>query len=170
MALSFTFNPFTGNFDAINSSSGSGTITDWANDLTFTPSAGWGTVSGLDVWYRRVGDSMQVRGYFVAGTVAGSTSFIALPAAHTLDSSKLPTGVVAMVGHMVALDSGPPTAILGTTSTTQIVFVDTSNTTDIFFAFRGTAAQYNKDNVSTAGAISGFGISFEFDIPIVEFA
>lgn len=53
-------------------------MTDWKADLTFTPNS-WGTISGSDFKYRRVGDTMEVRFSFKAGTVAAAAASIDLP-------------------------------------------------------------------------------------------
>jgi hypothetical protein len=65
--------------------------TDWQ---TYTPtfSAGFGTVTGIEFEYRRVGDSIDIRGKWTCGTVAASEAQIGLPASlSTADVTKIPT-------------------------------------------------------------------------------
>lgn len=61
---------------------------DWEE---YTPTfQGFGTVSGIDVAWRRVGDTVEIRGVFTAGTVTGTEARIGLPSGLVTDSS-LPT-------------------------------------------------------------------------------
>lgn len=55
----------------------------------FTPtlSAGWGTTSSLNFFYRRQGNSCIIRGTFVLGTTAGSVGTMTLPGGFSLDTA-----------------------------------------------------------------------------------
>ena len=60
-------------------------LTDWATyDLT---TQGFGTISGHDAQWRRVGDSMEIRGTFTAGTPTSDEARIGLPDGYTIDDS-----------------------------------------------------------------------------------
>lgn len=171
MAVTFTFNPFTGNFDAINGSASSGVITPWANDLTFTPSPGYGTTSSVDIWYRRVGDSMQVRGSFLMGSPSATVSYLQMPTAHTIDVSKVPSGVTAKIGLGAGLSaSGTPISFTNASGNQYFVIVDTTVTNQAFFCFASVSSVYRKDMPSTFGLGSGDLLTFEFDVPILEWA
>jgi hypothetical protein len=63
-------------------------VTDWT---AYTPtfSAGFGTVTNSSMWYRRVGDSLQIKGSYSAGTVAGSPGTISLPPGLSIDLTKM---------------------------------------------------------------------------------
>jgi hypothetical protein len=51
-------------------------VTDWQS---YTPTfTGFGAVSGVAVYSRRVGDTLQIRGSFLAGTVAASTATLTI--------------------------------------------------------------------------------------------
>ncbi len=73
-------------------------ISDWtAYTPTFT---GFGTVTNIEMYWRRVGDSIQLRGKFQAGTVSGATARMAFPSGITLDTAKVGPGTV-VVGTLV---------------------------------------------------------------------
>lgn len=51
-------------------------VTAW---VAYTPTfTGFGTVSGVEFWSRRVGDSLEIRGKFVSGTSTAVTAQITL--------------------------------------------------------------------------------------------
>lgn len=68
--LSFTDNPYVDK-DLVN-------ITDW-QDYTPTNTQGFGTIASVNLQWRRVGDSMEIRGNFDTGAVAASEGQIELP-------------------------------------------------------------------------------------------
>lgn len=52
---------------------------------SYTPTTqGFGTISSVNFEYRRVGDSIDIRGYFTTGTIAGSEARIGLPSGLTI--------------------------------------------------------------------------------------
>lgn len=53
-------------------------LTDWVS-YTPTISGGFGTVTAVDVQWRRVGSDVQVRGSFTSGTTGGAAATISLP-------------------------------------------------------------------------------------------
>lgn len=73
--------------------------TDWAS-TTFdtTTLGGFGTVSSPTMFYKRVGDSVFVRGSFTAGTVSAAVGILPLPAGLSIDTAKMGTGRFP-VGH-----------------------------------------------------------------------
>lgn len=73
--------------------------TDWAS---YTPAlgAGFGTVSGLNAKWRRVGDTAEVSVAFTMGTTAASLGTISLPNGISADSAKLASiSGTQVVGH-----------------------------------------------------------------------
>lgn len=152
-------------------STGSGTITAWDNTLTFTPSAGFGTATSVDFWSRRVGDSLQVRGSFVAGTLAASAAFISIPGSLTIDTAKIPAGITARCGEGALLNAAAgPTVFIGASGSEWYMNLNASNTTDVFMSFRNTSGTYKTDTPATFGITAGDTISVEFEVPIVEYA
>ena len=65
-------------------------VGDWTQ-YTTTLSAGLGGGTASTFYYKRLGDTLQIRGIFTTGTVAASTPTISLPAGLTIDTSKLPS-------------------------------------------------------------------------------
>jgi hypothetical protein len=88
-------------------------VTDW---VSYTPTfTGFGTPSSVSFKSRRVGDSLQVEGYFVTGTNTGTTAQITAGygganANVTIDTSKVPAGGV--IGE--AIYSGTATTYFAT--------------------------------------------------------
>jgi hypothetical protein len=64
---------------------------NYSNWVSYSPtfSAGFGTVSGADFYWRRFGDSVQIKGYVTVGTVTGSVLSATIPATLTIDSTKV---------------------------------------------------------------------------------
>lgn len=64
-------------------------VTDWQSD---SPTViGFGAESSKSVFYRRVGNVMEIRGEFVGGTPTAVTASVALPAGLTVDSTTITT-------------------------------------------------------------------------------
>ncbi len=83
-------------------------INDWQS---YTPTTqGFGTVSSMSAWWRRSGDSIQVRAKFTTGTVAASEAQFGLPTGLSIDSTKVPS-TRSLVGH--ASDDIASTTIFG---------------------------------------------------------
>lgn len=93
-------------------------ITDW---ISYTPTtAGFGTITTADFAYRRIGDSIQIRGRFAAGTVAATTASVSLPSGFVIDSLKTPNmrpsgaawrGAVSTTTMMLPLINGGASAL-----------------------------------------------------------
>lgn len=87
----------------------SANISDWISFTPATIGAGWGTPTSQDFSYHRLGDSIQFKVSFVAGTVAGSSGRIQFPSSLAIDAGKFPAtfnnlGTVAL---NVAHSAGP---------------------------------------------------------------
>lgn len=80
-----------------NIASSGSPITDWA---AYTPTfTGFGTPTGVSFFSRRVGDSLEVHGYFTAGTTTATQAQITLgynggSANVTIDTTKILTGTL----------------------------------------------------------------------------
>lgn len=62
-------------------------LSDWQ---TYTPTyTGFGTVTGSDMWWRRAGDSIEVKGKFTSGTVTAVAAAVSLPNSFVIDSTKV---------------------------------------------------------------------------------
>lgn len=114
--------------------------------------------------YKRVGDSMRIRGrlgFSGALTVTGSTIAFTLPSGFTIDYDKLPSSTYSYVGSATADEAGVGGAVGA---------IVTNNGATNSFIFYGGDAQ---DGVWTASAPFTFGASDainiqELEVPIVE--
>lgn len=145
--------------------------TNWDTSLTFTPSASFGTVTGSQVFSRRVGDSLEVRGYWVNGTVTASAAQLVLPASHTVDYTKIATGgAFSIVGQWNAQTSSGSPDVYYTSGHAGSIFVDSGAGSDrVLFSVQASNSKFVND---TAASISGtsYGFTFQFLIPLTEFA
>jgi len=66
-----------------------GTIVEDWKEYTPTFGAGFGSVSNISFRHRRVGDNLEIIGYFSAGTIASSFASVSLPSGLSLDTVKL---------------------------------------------------------------------------------
>src|SRR6201984_1146336 len=143
--------------------------TDWKNDLTFTASAGFGTVTNSSIFYRQVGDTMEVQGSFIAGTVAASAAFVQLPAGFTINTSKMNTNSNSqVVGTANVLASGTSTFIAAS-SGVDVSFYDGSTNNQIFITNQYSSNAFTKNNTSTFVS-SGNTITFKFTVPITQYS
>lgn len=75
-------------------------VSDW---VAYVPTfVGLGTVTGIQMWSRRIGDSLEVAGTFTTGTATAATVNISLGfngvnANVSADTTKIPTGAINMV-------------------------------------------------------------------------
>lgn len=67
-----------------------GEQTDW---ISFTPTfTGLGTPTDVNIFYKRNGDSLEIRGSFLCGTVSGSGApLVGLPSGLSIDTNKIDT-------------------------------------------------------------------------------
>lgn len=135
----------------------------WNNSLTFTPT-NFGSTSGSNIWSRRIGDSIQVRGYFTSGTPTGSAGYFDLPSAAPINSAKSGSGGSKVpVGHAYFLVTG--SGSLGTGNLYAAAFYDGSDTDKIYFAVAaGSSAFTAAPGTSLAQNTSTF--SFDFVYPV----
>lgn len=136
---------------------------NWQSDLDFTLSAGFGTTSGKQIWYRREGDSMRVRGNFTWGTGAASTVYIQMPSGYTIDTAKMPTTTDGtFVGKAHLNDAGNQ---IESSGVGLALFYDGSTNNQIFVCrASGTTSTYSKQNGNAFS--SSNKQSFEFLVPI----
>lgn len=126
-------------------------ITNWVN-YTPTISAGFGTPSSVSFYYRRVGDSLDIQGTFIAGTLASSVASVTLPSGLSIDYTKISTNAgMSVVGKMVAGHTAE--AITNDLST---VMVDGSTASTVFFSrYTASTTSFAKDNADTVCATNG---------------
>jgi len=140
---------------------------DWNTNRTFTPSAGFTTISLSTILSRRVGDSLQVKGTFKFAGVAGSAASIGIPLA--IDFTKLTTLQKGLVGRAQHIESGGSAALSITEAGTGELlnmFTDGSTTGQVYMSSVTGAETFVKRNVN-AFASAGDSLSFEFEVPIL---
>ena len=134
-------------------------ITDW---VAYTPTiVGFGSTTGVNFWSRRFGDSLEVHGYFTAGTTTSTTASITLGynganANVSTDTTKSTAG--QYVGHGTSSFSSSTffnIGVLSTASTTVNLGVQ-SSTAAILTAALGTSL-----------ASTGQVLDFMWRVPIV---
>lgn len=137
---------------------------NWMNNLTFTPSASFGTPTNTSIFYRQVGDTMHVRGYFTSGTTTASTAFITLPTGFTIDTTKIGT---ATRQQSVGIAYPQGTGNLSGTGGICAVFFDGSTTNEVFITFSTSGGVFTTSNASSIVG-TGNSITFEFSVPISQ--
>lgn len=89
-------------------------ITTWQS---YTPTfVGFGTVTGISVFWRQVGDSLELKGGFTTGTPTATTLQISLPAGDVIDTLK--TGAEEVVGQFNRSAAATGYSALATSSDT----------------------------------------------------
>ena len=141
------------------------TISDWTSTLTFTPN-NFGTTSNSSIWSRRVGDTLQVRGSFQAGTSVASTASITIP--YTIDSGKLSgqTNIGVVGRYARAINAGEN---LNANNADGVMFYDGSDTAKLYFGGGSTSSSFAKLNANSV-ITSPDKIAFEFSVPILGWA
>lgn len=142
-------------------------ITEWQS---YTPTiSSFGTVTNLDAKYRRVGDEIQVRAFFKAGTTVASIANISLPDGLSIDANKCIddrkqacgtwyTTTTSAVDVANASNSNGVMHIDTTTSATEMFFATDLNTT-------ASGVSFNRDNASSfCGANAQMSITFSAPI------
>lgn len=138
-------------------------VTAWTAETGITTN-GFGTITSASWKVRQVGDSLQVRGYWVSGTMTASTAYIQLPSKWTINHTKSPgTGNNPFVGWSQRLTTETFAA-----SSRYPLFTDGSTAGQIYFAFSGSGSTFLKVNGSTL--TSSTGMTVDFTVPLNEFS
>lgn len=125
-------------------------VTDWQS-YTPTFSAGWGTPTNTAFQWRRVGDTMEIRGSFTTGTVAASTARISIPSGYAFDTTKL-SSLGSIAGEATTHESST-----NSVRNTATVFVANGQTTNLSFSNVGDGA--TNQNLTEMTATSCWGNS-----------
>jgi hypothetical protein len=133
-------------------------VTDWQS---YTPTfTGFGTSTGIDVYWRRVGSDVQVRGTFTPGTTTATEARISLPSGLTTTTDVVENTIVGSYGRTATTTSHGGFII----KQSAVSYVKMSPA-DAFSGANNTAL-----SSANANAVSGGGgdrIAFEFFTPIV---
>jgi hypothetical protein len=137
-------------------------MTDW---VKYTPSTtaftGFGTVSGINIWSRRDGDSLEVQGYFTSGTPTAVTAVIPLGfngavGNVSIDSTKIAGNVAGSLWIGASNSTYFSWSVLASPSTSNLNIGFQSSTTNALGAVAGSAM----------GVISGTQLQFYAKVPI----
>lgn len=146
--------------------SGSTVVTNWKDDTANFAPTNFGTVTGAKFYSRRVGDSLEVQGYFVAGTVTGSQANIEI-FTYVIDSAKAVTATNGSVlGALFTNNAGAGPGVYGTTGQVGNVFFDGSVTNILFLSVSWASAAINKDPANAIVGNNG-SVVVRFTIPVV---
>ena len=141
--------------------------TKWTS-ITMSIASGFGTTSSQTTVARRVGDSLEVRGHFVAGTTgAGSVAFVELPTGYTFDYTKFDTGRFTRVGYQSRGSVGASNNHSTIGAVSDPLFVDGSDNNAIFFSSTSTNASFDKANVNTIFGNNEL-VGYNFTVPISD--
>ncbi len=131
-----------------SSPSASGTITPWALDSQITIT-GAGTIANSKIYSRRVGDSLEVRGFVTYGTISGSGSLAMNLGTYTIDSAKIDSATnTQMVGWVGKVGNGSTNFNTDDAAGAMGLIYDGSDTNNLYIVRRVQSSQYQKDNSS----------------------
>lgn len=136
------------------------TITEWTS---YTPTfTGFGSPSGIDFSWRRVGSEMEVRGIFTSGTGTGVTAYIDIPSGYSIDSTVLPS-----VGITNGLQVGHGATDAASTGGNDISVLYNGTTTGVAFSLHdNTGGQPTASQWGSWFATAGRFFSIQFKVPI----
>ena len=135
--------------------------TDESSNFTFT---GLGTVSNVNVWCRREGDSLYGRGSVTAGTPTSSTVTINFPAKFTFDNAKLAsTANIQAMGILHRMKTGSTNTV--DPGLTDVLFYDGSDTDALYVAQASNNYAFDKNGGTTVSASLDV-FTFAFCVPV----
>lgn len=138
-------------------------ISDFANDTRFTLSS-FGSITNASYLSRQVGDSLEVRISFKAGTPTSSIASITLSGI-SIDSNKLSSNSFGTkVGMYTYMATGAAVNVYSD-PTAGDIFFDGSTTNTLYFAISTASNAYVKASASSISNTGG-GVIIDFKIPI----
>jgi hypothetical protein len=141
-------------------------ISDW---ISYTPTfTGFGTPSGVDFKYKRMGDEIHVVGTFTSVSPTAVTGKVSLPSGLSIDANKVTSTQRQMLGILTRAVSGATNTFASTTVGPYAVVEDTtSSTTEVFFSnnTNTTANHYVLLNGNSL-TNNGDNIMMSFRVPI----
>ena len=136
--------------------------TGWSNESADFSFTGFGTPTNVEIYTKRQGSDLVVRGYFRTGTVSVTIASIVLPSKYTINASGIPniTSSGARVGNAEQLVSGTMT-----TNSKMILFADGVNNNNVYFSLAGNNVSYVTSSGTGIYADTQAG-AFEFTVPV----
>jgi hypothetical protein len=144
-------------------------VTDWQS---YTPTISGATATST-TYYRRVGDSIEVEGFFDCTAVAATALKIGLPSGLSIDSAKITATQKNSLGSIFASNGGGGAQIYSSGATGIIVY-DSSDSSSVFVATLNAAdATGNAVATSVTGSsyLNATGqATFRFTAPISQWS
>lgn len=134
-----------------------GQVTPW---VSYTPTfTGFGTVSGVSIWSRRVGDTLHVRGRFTGGTSTATEARV------TLGFNGVDGGISSDATKVPSLQFAGTGAIGANTGAQHTVLIE-SNVGYLTFGLQGSSNAGLTKHLGNAFLSSGVTLSFTAEVPI----
>lgn len=134
--------------------------TDW---IPYTPTfVGIGTPTNINVYYRRVGDTLEAQGALNNGTDTAVPFTISLPSGLLIDSAKMSS---LTNGSFVGTVYNATNSAIAYGGGVGVLFFDGSDTSHIYGAKTTASTNFNKDT-GTGLFNSNSLITFSFSVPI----
>lgn len=143
-------------------------LSDWT---AYTPTFdGLGTVGGIAVYYRRIGTTIEIQGYFQVGARTATSAAFSLPSGLTIDVSKTGGSGQQYLGHMTQEASSPSGAY--TNGVGIVLFADSTNYQKVYLTYQAnnTAPLFVKTGGTTVIGADNYFVSFKMSAPILEWA
>lgn len=141
---------------------------NWSTSLAIVPNpAAFGTITNSAIFSRRIGDTLEVNGSFIAGTVSTGNASFALPSGYVIDPTKLNalTNGTFLGSSFGAVSGANPFGVVTSSGITNAVFYDGSDTSNVYITDNSSSFQFTK-STGSGRFNSGQLISFSFQIPI----
>lgn len=141
------------------------TDTAWAS-YTPTISAGLGTVSNVNFFWRRVASNIEITGHFQTGTVAASASNLTMPSGIDVD-----TGVIVSssrrqsVGHWNVALSGAPSELASSPAREGPMISKSDTTNTLHFCSVISFGEFQATNGTTMANNSAF-VTINVSVPV----
>jgi hypothetical protein len=168
--LAATSGPLTLYYDDFSLSPQTAPVGPVMTDRTsYTPtfSAGLGTPTAINMWWKRVGDECRISGSFTTGTTTTGVATLTLPAGLNIDTTKIKStafGTSFGLAYRVLTSTGQN--LTTGTSGIQLAGIYNGTANVIQFAFETGSALYSSDNANTVFNSSELVNIQEFVVPI----
>jgi len=131
-------------------------FTSWT---AYTPTfENWGTAGSVSFFWRRVGDTMEIKGSFTAGSPGTGVATISLPSGYSMDPAKLDSNLRNQVGECARIASGIWCYWFGNHF---VVHADPAETSKVFFDQQAGGVTFQKQ---TGNNLSGTGDGMAFKV------
>lgn len=124
-------------------------VTDWTS-YTPTFSAGFGTTTAISMWWRRVGDSIEIVGRWTNGTVAASVGSVTYPNGLTNDIAKRGS-VVSFSTRWTRHNASAASRKTG------VIYINSSADTSFYFASDDYSTAVNPTSALNASDVGNTG-------------